>query len=211
MSSSLSPLHSTLVTTLRSNDPVAAYISGMSSNRVPSGVPAGGEFAAQCRTESGVSLIDTANFRPTTNQPRRGYWVVYDPEVVAAAAVGPYAVKVDSNQEQKDAAAAVSLAAARRLSDSVMAPELLKDLARKGEPMTLLTVSDTGLVSAVEGVGRFVNGEPILVRKGSDSEGWRIWSLNIVDCEPGWGGKLELSRRFGVAFNEIAAEGLVRA
>lgn len=174
--------------------------------RKSAGQPAGGEFSTPGRPEADVTLMTDDTLTPTTSQPKRGQWTVYDPTIVAEESFGPYTVKSVSADDDTEAVRNAK-AAAIHLADSVMALELAHELARAGERMTILTIGDNGVVRAVEGVGRHVNGEPVLIRKDSSTEGWRIWSMNIIDCEPGYSGKNVLAARFGDALREITGKG----
>lgn len=174
--------------------------------RKPAGQPAGGEFAPPVRPEAEVALMAHDTLTPISSQPKRGQWTIYDPTIVAEENLGPYTIKSVSTEEETEAVRN-SRAAAQQLADSVMAPELAHELARSGEKMTILTISDRGVIMAIEGTGRFSNGEPVLVRKDSNTEGWRLWSIHIIDCEPGYQARDTLARRFSDALKEVTGSG----
>lgn len=168
--------------------------------RQPVGRPQGGQFAPHSRESDTIDLTDD-KCTPYSAQPQRGVWTIYDPTIQESDNIDGFTFVTMERTGQphlraRARAAAAALASSR--ADAVSP----RELAAAGEKMTVLVLDEAGVVRAIEGTGKLVNGEAVLMRKASLS-GWRIDRMSIVDCTDGYGGQGVLAERFSVA---LAAE-----
>lgn len=169
--------------------------------RQPAGIPTGGQYALQSRTEADIALAE--QYTPTTAHPSTGVWEVLDPTVSAEEKLGMFTRTVVTPAGVPHVRARAAAAAALLGSDRAHA----EALARSGGPMSVLTITDSGIVQVREGTGALDgNGRPMLLRKGHNStSGWLLERLNIIATVDGLGGQHELADRFAEAIRTVPA------
>lgn len=171
--------------------------------RHPAGLPTGGQYALQNRTEADVILgqpVET--YPPTTAHPSTGVWDLLDPTVCAEEKLGMFTRTVVTpggvpHVRARAAAAAALLTDGTRSESETTA----------GAPISLLTITDSGTVQVREGTGATDSeGRPMLLRKGNNSRsGWLIERLHVLAAVDGHGGQYELAEMFNEAMRKVPA------
>lgn len=178
-------------------------------SRVAAGVPTGGEFAAQTRNESEVSL-GAAPTVDTVYTVRKGhqngvYRLENDITDPPATRDGIFMTKMVRIGGTPHVNAAQKTIAAASYPDAAVAQATAIQLAAAGKKMTVLGVNSSGYATLREGTGVVYRGAPMLKSKGSSTKGYQLESLNILDVREGYGKMQALADEYNHRANLVPA------